>query len=397
MRNILVSIVIPVYNGANYLRDAIDSALAQTCLNCEVIVVDDGSTDDTKRICLNYGDQIRYFHKENGGVSTALNLGIREMRGEYFSWLAHDDMYYPYKTERQIKALEQSSDKTAVVHANYDLLDVRRGTVSHMRQENSYSAEQLTNSVFPLLMGTIHASTPLLHKSHFDRVGLFDENQPLTQDYDLLFRALRGRRSIFLPEPLLMSRLHDQSGKNTTGQFGAACSKQYKHFSDTLTYNEIRAMFASPRAFFCRMAAIMRARANTPDAGRVMGRIAGLPEETANFNLVSRIDSRAGGYQCGICIFGAGFHGRVLKFELEHRGIAVDCFCDNDEHKHGTLLGRTPCVSPTELERDKADVLVIIAVDVSDAIEIQLKNAGFPYITTKQSLDALILECPPII
>ena len=74
----LVSIVIPVYNGANYLREAIDSALAQTYSNVEIIVVNDGSDDGgaTRDIALSYGDKIRYFAKDNGGVSTALNVGI---------------------------------------------------------------------------------------------------------------------------------------------------------------------------------------------------------------------------------------------------------------------------------------------------------------------------------
>ena len=77
----LVSIVIPVYNGSNYMREAIDSALAQTYENVEIIVVNDGSTDDgeTDRIARSYGDKIRYFAKDNGGVSSALNKGIKEM------------------------------------------------------------------------------------------------------------------------------------------------------------------------------------------------------------------------------------------------------------------------------------------------------------------------------
>ena len=83
-----VSIVIPVYNGSNYLREAIDSALAQTYKNIEVIVINDGSNDrgKTDKICKSYGNKIRYFKKENGGVSSALNMGIEKMEGEYFSW-----------------------------------------------------------------------------------------------------------------------------------------------------------------------------------------------------------------------------------------------------------------------------------------------------------------------
>ena len=105
----LVSIVIPVYNGSNFLQQAIDSALNQTYKNIEIIVVNDGSRDDgaTEQIALSYGDKIRYFSKENGGVSTALNMGIANMKGEYFSWLSHDDMYKPEKIEKQIEAINQ--------------------------------------------------------------------------------------------------------------------------------------------------------------------------------------------------------------------------------------------------------------------------------------------------
>ena len=101
----LVSIVIPVYNGANFLREAIDSALAQTWPHCEILVVNDGSTDNgaTEDISLSYRARIRYFRKENGGVASALNLGIREMRGDFFSWLSHDDVYLPDKCRNQVE------------------------------------------------------------------------------------------------------------------------------------------------------------------------------------------------------------------------------------------------------------------------------------------------------
>lgn len=94
-----VSIVIPVYNGANYLREAIESALDQTYPNIEVIVVNDGSSDDgaTEQVAFSFGNRIRYFSKENGGVASALNAGIRLMSGEYLSWLSHDDVYYSCK------------------------------------------------------------------------------------------------------------------------------------------------------------------------------------------------------------------------------------------------------------------------------------------------------------
>ena len=108
MERPLITILIPVYNGANYLREAIDSALGQTYENCEVIVVNDGSMDggQTRRIAQSYGTRIRYFEKPNGGVAQALNFGVQQMRGEYFSWLSHDDVLCPAKIEQEWTALK---------------------------------------------------------------------------------------------------------------------------------------------------------------------------------------------------------------------------------------------------------------------------------------------------
>ena len=121
--NPLVSIVIPVYNGENYLKDAIDSALAQTYKNIEIIVVNDGSTDNTEKIALSYGNKIRYFKQKNGGVSSALNKAIKHMKGEYFSWLSHDDMYYPCKVALQVEYLEHLNNKDVVLFADYRIID----------------------------------------------------------------------------------------------------------------------------------------------------------------------------------------------------------------------------------------------------------------------------------
>ena len=118
----LVSVVIPVYNGANYMTLAIDSALAQTYGNIEVIVVNDGSNDNgaTARIARSYGDRIRYFEKENGGVASALNLAIGEARGQFISWLSHDDLYTSDKIERQIAYLtEEPEPNRCVIYGDY--------------------------------------------------------------------------------------------------------------------------------------------------------------------------------------------------------------------------------------------------------------------------------------
>ena len=103
-----VSIIIPAYIASNYLAEAIDSALKQTYKNIEILVINDGSKDNgaTREIAEKYIAEhmgiVRYIEKENGGSSSALNTGIRNMKGEWFSWLSHDDLYYPDKAEKQI-------------------------------------------------------------------------------------------------------------------------------------------------------------------------------------------------------------------------------------------------------------------------------------------------------
>lgn len=396
----VISIIIPVYNGSNYLKDAIDSAVAQSYANKEIIVVNDGSTDhgQTEAICLAYGAKIRYFHKKNGGVASALNLGIANMRGEYFTWLAHDDYFYEYALEKQILALQNCDDKTKIVHGNYDLLSVSSGTISSMCQDHAYTAEKLTNSVFPIVMGTVYPCTLLIHKSHFDRVGLFEEKLPLTQDYDLMFRMFIGQQTIFLPEVLLCSRLHIRSGKVTDNRFALSCAELYYYFFQRLSIQEIRMLFPSPRAFYHRIACMMKSRADIPEISNVLKSMSELPveEDTQSRELfLEKFRECSEGRKLKLCIFGAGFHGRVLEYELAARNISVECFCDNDLEKHKTMIAGLPCVPLSALQADKQDWLVIIAADVYAAIQEQLENAGFPYIMTKQSLDTLLLACPP--
>src|SRR4029077_15584065 len=120
--NPMVSVVVPVYNGANYLGAAIESVLRQTYSNIEIVAVNDGSNDNgaTERVALSYGKRVRYFFKSNGGVASALNRAISEARGEYISWLSHDDLYTSDKIERQISFLtEQPEPGRCIVYGDY--------------------------------------------------------------------------------------------------------------------------------------------------------------------------------------------------------------------------------------------------------------------------------------
>ena len=183
----LVSIVIPVYNGSNFLKEAIDSALAQTYKNIEIIVVNDGSNDDgaTEQIALSYGDKIRYFSKENGGVSTALNMGIANMRGEYFSWLSHDDMYKSEKIEKQVQALNDFDVTDVVVYCKTE--QINKNSVCIREARTSKDLKLGINSYGDTLKalfksGAFSGCALLIPKKAFDICGGFDETLRYAQD-----------------------------------------------------------------------------------------------------------------------------------------------------------------------------------------------------------------------
>lgn len=255
MNKPLVSIIIPVYNGANFLNEAIDSALNQTYGNIEIIVVNDGSNDNgaTEKIALSYKDKIRYFKKINGGVATALNLGIEKMKGEYFSWLSHDDLYYPDKIEYQINALMEQGNKEVIVYSDFDIIQQETGTITSNMIGNEYQISVLTNSVFPIIQGLLNFCTLLIHKSHFKRVGLFDESLVTTQDYELSFRMLRNQNTIYINKSLICSRVHGEQSSQTIKSHHREREELYFKIMNELNEYEMCSMFGSNYNFYHRM------------------------------------------------------------------------------------------------------------------------------------------------
>lgn len=117
-----VSIIIPTYNRENYICQAIESALAQTIEDIEIIVVDDGSTDGTKSKIKKYQDKIRYIYTENSGCANARNIGLKEAAGQYISFLDSDDLYYPEKTAIQSEMLDRHND-IGMVYTEFSAFD----------------------------------------------------------------------------------------------------------------------------------------------------------------------------------------------------------------------------------------------------------------------------------
>lgn len=210
--NPLVTIVIPVYNGEKYMREAIDSALSQTYPNIEIIVVNDGSEDSTESIALSYGDKIKYFAKENGGVSTALNLAIANMQGEYFSWLSHDDVYALDKVATAIDALREKNllGKKVIVYSDYRLIDAKSKCLTDVIINHSLADDK---RIYALTRGLINGNSLLIPKKAFEKYGKFNEKLLCTQDYDLWFKMSQEYEFLHIPKITIDSRYH--SGQST--------------------------------------------------------------------------------------------------------------------------------------------------------------------------------------
>lgn len=209
-----VSIVIPVYNGANYLGQAIDSALAQTYANREIIVVNDGSDDQgaTEIIARSYGSALHYIAKPNGGVASALNAGIAAMTGDYFSWLSHDDLYLPEKLERQVSFLKASGPDAAIAYCDYRLIDASGQTIRDIKLP-TLRKEQVFH--FLITTQSLHGCTVLAARRVFEEAGLFREDLPTTQDYDMWVRLSKRFDFLHVPEALVAARQHDKQGSRT--------------------------------------------------------------------------------------------------------------------------------------------------------------------------------------
>lgn len=203
--NPLVSIVIPVYNGSDFLVEAIESALHQTYQNIEVLVINDGSNDnnETEKICKLYGEKIRYFHKENGGVATALNLGIKKSKGKYFSWLSHDDVFKPHKIEKQIAVIKKNPN-VKIVCSDFEIFHQEKQITEPRRLKNS----EVFKNGRDILDNWLDFCTFLIEIDCFKKVGYFDHKLKTIQDLEMQMRLITNFPIFPINETLSIRREH---------------------------------------------------------------------------------------------------------------------------------------------------------------------------------------------
>ncbi len=196
-----VSVIIPVYNGAGEVRRAIDSALGQKHTDVEVIVINDGSKDETGSVLAEYGDQIRAINQQNRGLSRTRNNGIALSAGEWVAFLDHDDYWQPDKLSLQLKAAERTGFDVIYTNAG-NFGDVAR--VAELRSEPEAMAEGDLLSQL-LLDNFIVVSSVMIRRTVIQDMGGFDTSLPSVEDWDLWLKlASRGVKFAAVGEPVTM-------------------------------------------------------------------------------------------------------------------------------------------------------------------------------------------------
>lgn len=227
--NPFVSVIIPAYNQAEFLREAIQSVLSQSYENYEIIVVDDGSTDDTALIASQFADRIRYIHQDNQGLAGARNTGIYTAQGEFIGLLDADDQWRPNYLEEMLK-LTASYPDASVYYCEAQGMDVNGldlpqtfGSSRLLRKYSIYQILLRSNFIIP--------STVLMRRISILTAGLFDQNLRSFEDWDLWFRLLPEHKFIGSDTCLVRYRVHEKSlTANLDGMFRANRSAREKHF-----------------------------------------------------------------------------------------------------------------------------------------------------------------------
>ena len=206
-----ISVVIPTYNSGALLKQTLDSALAQTVAALEIIVVDDGSTDETPDwITAHYGERVRLIRQRNGGVAAARNTGWRAAKGEWIAFLDHDDVWHPDKLERLLSAV---TPKTGVVYGRWREVNERGEALPEAaqltRQKWWHGAR---GSVFCWLFGwrcpLVSMSVPIVRRDLLEQIGGFDSRCVPCDDWDLWLQLARVCQFGFVDEVLVDYRCY---------------------------------------------------------------------------------------------------------------------------------------------------------------------------------------------
>lgn len=267
-----VSVIIPTHNSAQHLPDAIDSILKQTYQDFEIVVIDDGSTDNTKEIVEKYiqthGSKIRYVYQKNKGVGSARNKGIDESRGTYITFLDSDDVILSNSLLRREQFLNKNPD-TSLVFTDYYFITRESNTMNHPRlSENKFLnlskgtilsikddeivfnqdfyCKFLEFSPLPIFMGTV-----MMRKEIINAIGLFRTDVSVGEDNDYWLRIISKYKAGFINQPLSCYQNIHSTLTRRTESYNLDCIKIYTEIYSGNRKNKIRTLAKKKLASAC--------------------------------------------------------------------------------------------------------------------------------------------------
>jgi glycosyltransferase involved in cell wall biosynthesis len=237
---ILVSVIIPAYNQSDYLGIAIQSVLDQTYQDIEILVIDDGSTDDTRKVANRFSDpRIKYIYQANKGLSGARNTGIRNSAGEYLTFLDSDDLFLPEKINLLASFLNSQTEIGFVAGQAIPIDE-------HGQRIGSLFDNPIPKDPSKLLLGNpLHVGSVMLRRSWQEKIGFFDESLRSYEDWDMWLRlAISGCKMGWIAQPVSKYRFHPQqmvrkSAQMTTATF-AVLEKTYRNPDLSRNWHELR-------------------------------------------------------------------------------------------------------------------------------------------------------------
>ena len=222
----LVSIVIPIYNSEQFLKESLESVINQTYQNIEIICIDDGSTDNSLKILKTYSEKITIISQKNQGLASALNAGIKQMKGKWFKWFSPDDIMYTHTIETLVDTAKKYPN--TIVYSNWEIIDEDSKKLRDFQESNYNELSDFEYNVRLLDGQQINVNTSLIPSTLFQKCSIRELNDPVAVDYDFFLHAalLCDIKFYLIQESLIKYRIHTKQ-------------LSHKNISKTLDYTSI--------------------------------------------------------------------------------------------------------------------------------------------------------------
>ncbi|MDC1023639.1 glycosyltransferase [Nitrosopumilus sp.] len=228
----LVSIIVPIYNSGQFLKESLESIINQKYSNIEIICIDDGSTDNSLEILKSYSDKICIISQKNQGLASALNTGIKQMQGKWFKWFSPDDVMYSHTIETLVNAAKKYPN--SIIYSNWEIIDEEGIKVRNFNESNYNELSDFEYNIRLLDGQQINVNTSLIPSVLFEKCCIRELDDPVAIDYDFFLHAALLYKIKFhlIEKELIKYRIHTKqlSHKNITKTLDYISKIKYEIF-----------------------------------------------------------------------------------------------------------------------------------------------------------------------